>query len=304
MEYFVKEEEDRQKIFRATELELRKLNVFGSELVLDIIKVLAKKPSCAMDIARELNQHEQKIYYHLRRLERAGVISKLKEEVRNGALTKIYHIQYPYLVVKLYEEASLDIEIKAKEANVLYPFIKKGELNAIIVVSSPDPHGRFGAHSSDGYAAIDLALFLGSFLKNSSLNYRLDTQIREEDMEKNLILIGGPKANIIVDKINKYLPIYFDEKNDWQVVSTLTDNIYKEDDIGILIKMRNPINIKNWIFFFGGKRFKGTRASTIALVKYSKKLEKGNKFKDGIARVVKGIDKDGDGIIDDVIFIE
>jgi len=38
-------------------------------------------------------------------------------------------------------------------------------MNSIIVVSSPDPHGRFGAASSDGYAAIDLALFLGSFLK-------------------------------------------------------------------------------------------------------------------------------------------
>lgn len=304
MYYFVKEEEERQKVFRATEIEARKMNVFGSELALKVLAVLAKKPCCPMDIARELNENEQKIYYHIRRLEEAGIVSKLREEIRAGALTKIYHVPYPYLAIKLYEEVPLEIEIKSKEAEVLHPFIKKGKLNALIVVSSPDPHGRFGAQSSDGYAAIDLALFLGTFLKESSINYKLDTQVRNEDLEKNLILVGGPKANIIVDKINKNLPIYFDEKNDWQIVSSLTNNVYKDEDMGIVVKMRNPFNANNWVLVFGGKRFKGTRAATLAIIKYCRRISSGNKFKDGIARIVKGVDRDSDGIIDDVIFIE
>jgi DNA-binding transcriptional ArsR family regulator len=304
MEYFIKESKNEEKIYRAKEMEVKKLNVFGSELAIKIVRELAKKPACAMDLARILNEHEQKIYYHLRKLEKAGIISLERTEVRAGALTKIYKIEYPYLAVRLFEGKPLKHFVRPKETEILHPFIENGRMNSIIIVSSPDPHGRFGAASSDGYAAIDLALYLGSFLKHPEINYRLDTQINEGDLKKNLILVGGPKANIVVDKINKFLPIYFDEKNDWQIVSTLTKTVYRDEDVGLIIKMKNPFSPKEYVFIFCGKRFKGTRAATLALIKHSKELEEGNKFKDGIARVVKGVDKDADGIIDDCIFLE
>jgi DNA-binding transcriptional ArsR family regulator len=304
MEYFIKAERDNEEVYKAKEVEVKKLNVFGSELAIKIIKELAKKPACAMDLARSLNEHEQKIYYHLRRLEKAGIISLERTEIRAGALAKIYKIEHSYLAVKLFDTKPLKYFARPKEIEILHPFIKEGRMNSIIVVSSPDPHGRFGAASSDGYAAIDLALFLGSFLKKVEINYRLDTQIGEKDLKENLILVGGPKANIVVDKINKFLPIYFDEKNDWQIVSTLSKTVYRDEDVGLVIKMRNPFEQKSFVFLFCGKRFKGTRAATLALIKHAKELEDGNKFKDGIARVVKGVDKDADGIIDDCIFLE
>jgi DNA-binding transcriptional ArsR family regulator len=304
MEYFIKESKNEEKIYRAKEMEIKKLNVFGSELAIKIVRELAKKPACAMDLARILNEHEQKIYYHLRKLEKAGIISLERTELRAGAFTKIYKIDYPYLAVKLFEDKPLKHFVRPKETEILHPFIENGRMNSIIVVSSPDPHGRFGAASSDGYAAIDLALYLGSFLKSPEINYKLDTQINESDLKKNLILVGGPKANIIVDKINKFLPIYFDEKNDWQMISTLSKNVYRDEDIGLVIKMKNPFNPENYVFMFCGKRFKGTRAATLALIKHARELEEGNKFKDGIARIVKGVDKDSDGIIDDCVFIE
>jgi DNA-binding transcriptional ArsR family regulator len=304
MEYFIKESKNEEKIYRAKEMEIKKLNVFGSELAIKIVRELAKQPACAMDLARILNEHEQKIYYHLRKLEKAGIISLERTEVRAGALTKIYKIEYPYLAVKLFEGKPLKHFVRPKETEILRPFIENGRMNSIIVVSSPDPHGRFGAASSDGYAAIDLALYLGSFLKKVEINYKLDTQIDEEDLKNNLILVGGPKANMVVDKLNKFLPIYFDEKNDWQIVSTLTKTVYRDEDVGLIIKMKNPFNPKNYVFLFCGRRFKGTRAATLALIKHSKELEEGNKFKDGIARVVRGVDKDSDSIIDDCFFLE
>jgi hypothetical protein len=257
-----------------------------------------------MDLARILNEHEQKIYYHLRRLEKAGIISLERTEIRAGALTKIYKIDSPYLAVKLFEDRPIKHFLRPKEAEILHPFIQDGKMNSIIVVSSPDPHGRFGAASSDGYAAIDLCLFLGSFLRRIEINYRLDTQVSHEDLKKNLILLGGPKANIIVDKVNKFLPIYFDEKNDWQIVSTLTKSVYRDEDVGLIIKMKNPFNPKNYVLLFCGRRFKGTRAATLALIKHARELERGNKFGEGIARVVRGIDKDADAIIDDCVFLE
>jgi DNA-binding transcriptional ArsR family regulator len=304
MGYFVKERGNKRKVFRAKEMEVRKMNVFGSELSVRIINELAKKPACAMDLARALNEHEQKIYYHLRRLEKAGIISLERTEVRAGALTKIYKIDSPYIALKLFDDKSIEYFIRPKELELLHPFIEKGKMNSIIIVSSPDPHGRFGAASSDGYAAIDLALFLGSFLREPEINYRLDTQVDEDDLKKNLILVGGPKANIVVDRLNKFLPIYFDEKNEWQIVSTLSKNVYRDDDIGLIIKMRNPFNPKNYVLMFCGRRFKGTRAATLALIKHANELEKNNKFREGIARLVKGIDRDSDGIIDDCIFVE
>jgi DNA-binding transcriptional ArsR family regulator len=304
MSYFVRESKNKQEIFRTKEMEVKKMNVFGSDLVIRIINELAKKPSCAMDLARVLGEHEQKIYYHLRRLEKAGIISLERTEIRAGALTKIYKIDSPYITVKLFEDKPIIHFLRPKEAEILYPFVENGRMNSVIIVSSPDPHGRFGASSSDGYAAIDLALFIGSFLKDANINYKLDTQVSEEDLKRNLILIGGPKANIIVDKINKFLPIYFDEKNDWQIVSTLTKTVYRDEDVGIITKMRNPFNRKNFAFLFCGRRFKGTRAATLALIKHAKELEGDNKFKEGIARVVKGVDKDSDTIIDDCIFLE
>jgi len=304
MGYFVKERGNKRDVFRAKEMEVKKMNVFGSELSVRIINELAKKPACAMDLARALNEHEQKIYYHLRRLEKAGIISLERTEVRAGALTKIYKIDSPYIALKLFDDKPIEYFIRPKELEILHPFIENGKMNSIIIVSSPDPHGRFGASSSDGYAAIDLALFLGSFLRESEINYRLDTQVDEDELKKNLILLGGPKANIVVDKLNKFLPIYFDEKNEWQIVSTLSKNVYRDDDIGLIIKMRNPFSPKNYVLMFCGRRFKGTRAATLALIKHANELEKNNKFKEGIARLVKGIDRDSDGIIDDCIFVE
>jgi hypothetical protein len=182
--------------------------------------------------------------------------------------------------------------------------VENGKMNAIIVVGSPDPHGKYGAQASDGSAAIDLALFLGTFLETSNLNYKIDTQVREEDLQKNLILIGGPKANILIDKINDKLPIYFDTKHDFNIVSSFSKNVYTEDEVGIIVKMESPFAKGKEILVLSGRRFKGTRAAIVAIVKYLKKISEGNKFNGNIARVVKGIDRDADGIIDDVEFLE
>ena len=212
MGYFIREEKGKQEIFKAREIEASKSNIFRSELLVKIISELAKKPACAMDLARNLSEHEQKVYYHLRKLERLGIVSLERTEMRAGALTKIYRVEHPYLALKLFDDKPIEYFARPKEMEILHPFIENGKMNSIIIVSSPDPHGRFGAASSDGYAAIDLALFLGSFLKKADINYRLDTQVDEEDLKENLILVGGPKANMVVDKLNKFLQYILTKK--------------------------------------------------------------------------------------------
>jgi hypothetical protein len=202
-----------------------------------------------------------------------------------------------------------DVKIRAAELKFLKPFVEDGKLNSIIVVGSPDPHGKYKAPASDGYCAIDLCMFLGQFISDSRVPYyKLDTQVRKEDLEKNLIVIGGPKTNIIADKINKQLPIYFDyseEYLEWNIVSILSKTVYREPQIGFLARVQNPFSEGREILIFSGKGFKGTRAAVLAFVKHLKKVMKGNSVKpDVIAKVVQGIDIDSDGIIDEVEFLE
>lgn len=305
MSYITEDSEEGQKIYKTLIIKPNKLGVLNTELSIKILQELSKRHSCAMDIARRLKEHEQKIYYHLRRLEKAGIIKLERTEERSGALAKIFSVSSPFVSVKIFDGEHLtDVKMKPKEIEFLEPFIHKGKLDATIIVGSPDPHGKYSAKASDGSAAIDLGLFLGTFLVHASPEYKLDTEIKDSDLKNNLIIVGGPKANILIDKINDKLPIYFDTKHDFNVISTFSKSVYSDDHIGMIVKMKNPFAKDKEILVLSGKRFDGTRAAIIALIKYLKKLDVGNKFDAGIARIVEGIDKNSDGKVDDVEFLE
>jgi len=308
MSYFVETSKKFEKIYDSLLIKNPKhLKLISSELALKILNELAKKPQCAMDLARKLKEHEQKIYYHLRNLEKLKLVKVLKKEERVGAIAKIYTATFPVISFKLFDGSKLiNKKLNYKQIDFLHSFIGEGNFDALIIVSSPDPHGKYGAQSSDGYVGTDLGLFLGSLINEIKLpNYKLDTQVRESDLKRNLILIGGPKANIIVDKINRKLPIYFDRKDEWKIVSKISKKVYTEDDVGIFVKMKNPFNPRKEVMVMAGKRFKGTRAAVMALIKHIPELEKGNTYNPSIiAKVVRGIDRDADGIIDDCVFLE
>jgi DNA-binding transcriptional ArsR family regulator len=311
MKFLVEDTKTGQKAYETLLVDKPSLfSVLSTELALKIIKELGKEPSCAMDVARRLKVHEQKVYYHMRRLEELGLIKIVNMEERVGAIAKIYAPISSVVSFKLFEgEHTNDVKTRAAELNFLRPFIEDGKLNSIIVVGSPDPHGKYKAPASDGYCAIDLGMFLGQFINNSKIPYyKLDTQVQNEDLKKNLILVGGPKTNIIADKINKQLPIYFDyskEFLEWNIVSTLSKTVYREAQTGFIVKIPSPFVTGKEILVFSGKGFKGTRAAVLAFIKHFKKVMEGNSVKrDVIAKVVQGIDMDSDGIIDEVEFLE
>ncbi|HKZ45275.1 MAG TPA: ArsR family transcriptional regulator [archaeon] len=308
MPFYVEESKEGQNAYETLSVSDKKqLRNLTSDLALKIIQFLSKQPSCAMDIARKLKQHEQKIYYHLRNLEKMGLIRVLKTEERVGAVAKIYTVNFPVVSFKLFDGKKIvDAKTRIEEIKFFEPFVKNGKLDATIIVGSPDPHGKYSSQASDGCCAIDLALFLGNLTKEAPLpNYMLDTEIKEKDLKGNLILVGGPKANIIVEKVNKKMPIYFDFYREWNLVSPFSKHIYSEDDAGIIEKIKNPFNPKSEILVLAGKRFKGTRAAILALTTHLREVEKGNKFESSsISKIVRGVDKDSDGRVDDVEFLE
>jgi len=286
----------------ATEINPRDAKNISSELAIRILKLLSRKHMYPIEIAKELKVHEQKVYYHIRNFEKAGIIRKTKEETKQGATAKYYSIENPALVIKFKElENSSRIQLKG-DSEFLEPFINEGQLNARIIVGSPDPHGPEKARSRDGYYGMDLALFIGTFLNYVPNFYvKLDTEAREQDLKNNLIVIGGPVVNKVTAIINQKMPIKFARELHWAIKSSVTDNVYPSDETGLIVKMKNPFNAEKSILVVAGKRHTGTRAAIIAFLKYFNDITKGNAHNKKIsAKVVEGVDLDSDGIIDDV----
>ncbi len=277
---------------------------FSSDLAQKIMKLLVKKPMYPIEITKELKVHEQKIYYHIRNLEKMGAIKVVKSEQRQGATAKYYAAVQPAFVISFKDLETATKPLHAKEQTPLHPFIEDGLLKAKIIVGSPDPHGPEKARAKDGYFGVDLGLFLGTFLQYTpQLSVKLDTETREEDLQDNLILIGGPVVNQVTGKVNAKLPVKFDANN--TITSTLSKNSYPEEEIGIIVKAKNPFNQDKEVLVVAGKRHSGTRAAILAFMRHYDELMKGNIHKRStLARVVEGIDLDSDGIVDDIEFRE
>ena len=278
--------------------------VLSSDLAKKILVLLAKEPMYPIDIAKALKMHEQKIYYHIRNLEKYGIIKVVRKETKQGATANFYSLTEPAFVIRFKDfETTSKIGQIRNESEFLDPFIKNGQLNALIIVGSPDPHGPDKARSRDGYYGMDLALFLGTFLNYvPQFNVKLDTEVREDDLQNNLILIGGPVVNKIVERVNQKIPIRFEEGN---IKSTISNETYPQDECGMIVKAKNPFNADKSVLVVAGKRFSGTRAAIIAFLKGFKKITAGNIHNANIkAKVVEGIDLDSDGIIDDIEFRE
>ncbi len=288
------------------EVKPRLMKLVGSELAIKILKLISEKPSYPVEIAKKLKVHEQKVYYHIRNLEKSGFIKVIKREEKAGSIAKIYALEKPSFFFKLRDFEPAQKLFVRSQSSFLDDFIKDGQLNARIIVGSPDPHGPEKARSRDGYYGIDFALFLGTFLTYvPGLNVKLDTEARDSDLKQNLILIGGPVVNKITEKVNEALPIRFRKNHSWSVYSDISKKVYVEEEIGVIVKARNPFNKEKQVLVIAGKRYSGTRAAIVAFLKHFDKVKFGNALNPKIsAKVVVGIDLDSDGIVDDVEFLE
>ncbi len=136
-----------------------------SRLAASILDHLAAHPAYPKALANSLHVHEQKVYYHVRRLERCGLIEVLRTEPVHGTAANVYGLTRPAFALRFGKPMENPAPlIGAGPQAYLEPFVENGELRSTIIVGSPDPHGPDMARSRDGYYGIDLALWLGTFL--------------------------------------------------------------------------------------------------------------------------------------------
>ncbi|UCE57363.1 MAG: helix-turn-helix domain-containing protein [Candidatus Bathyarchaeota archaeon] len=283
-----------------------------------ILQLLSKGEMYPMEVSKKLGIHEQKVYYHIRNLAKAGLIKVVREEEKKGAVAKFYKPTFPalgvelpfgYQKVKNFSVPSIDERIK----QFLSPFLKEnGTFEGKVVVGSPDPHGPFKARARDGHYASYLTLFLGQFVDlPEDFLIKLDVDVKAEKEENNnLISVGGPGTNLITQEANEFLPLRFNmmpSKHGFLLgglVSEKTKNVYTADTAGVIARITNPWNEEKRIIILAGNKAVGTKACVLALTKFWKEVLKDFSDEEKFATAIQGFDLDGDGKVDSIEVLE
>jgi len=259
---------------------------------LRILKALST-PQYAAELSRQLKMHPQTIYYHLRLLAREGLIHLHGVVEKGGAYAKKYATTAEALALPLSEWKPYAAP-RQSAPDFLLPFIRDGVLDAKLVVGSPEPHGTFRARGSE-FASIELAAFLARFAEVEYPLYYLDTQASVA-RSGNLILVGGPKVNMLSHEANALLPIRFSPS--FEVHSSRSGKTYG-DDVGVVQAVESPFSAGKRLLYLAGGSHASTRVAVLALA-----TQKQWWSQTDLAHVVQGFDENGDGIVDAVEVLE
>jgi len=295
----------------------QKLKMILDKLSWKIFVALSEKEMYPLELAKKLGIHEQKVYYHIRKLVKAGAITVAREEEKKGAIAKYYKITSTAFGIELPQGYTTIrklplMGIDEKIQSFFKEFIgKAGEFEGKIVVGSPTPHGPFKTSARDGHYASYLTFFMGQFANMpEEFAIKLDVDVKAEKEEKsNLILVGGPGTNLLTQELNDHLPIRFNMRPSEQgylfggLVSQKT-SVYTADAVGLIAKIVNPWDETKRIIVLAGNKAVGTKACVLALTTFWKKTLKNYRGDNTFATVIQGFDMDGDGKVDSIEVLE
>ena len=311
--YLLQDDGNIQQVKEISMLTNSQLKTILGSLSWKILTLLVQKEMYPIEIAKLLCTHEQKVYYHVRKLAKAGAIIVVREEKKKGAIAKYYRTVSPAFGIEFLHgykpiQTLCMLGLNDQLQKIFKEFIREGTFDGKIVVGSPQPHGPFKTSARDGHYAAHLTLFLGQFAKMpTEFVVKLDVDVKAEKEEKNnLILVGGPGTNLLTQEINEYLPIKFIMQSSPQgfllggLSSKKTGQIYTSDMSGVVAKIVNPWDSSKRIVVLAGNKAVGTKACVLALTNFWKKTLEKYKGEDTFAVVISGFDLDGDGKVDSV----
>jgi len=313
------EEDKKQKVKEITMVkDPQKLKMILNMLTWKILVMLSEREMYPLEVAKKLGIHEQKVYYHIRKLAKAGAIVVTREEKKKGAIAKYYKAVSPAFGIELPQGYRTIQRLSLLGMNQqIQKFFKEliredGRFEGKLVVGSPTPHGPFKTSARDGHYASYLTFFLGQFAKMpEEFAIKLDVDVKAEKEEKNnLILVGGPGTNLLTQEVNEHLPIKFNMQPSEQgflfggLVSRKTSHVYTEDTVGLIAKIVNPWDSAKRVIVLAGNKAVGTKACVLALTSFWKKTLKDYHGEDTFATVIQGFDLDGDGKVDSIDILE
>ncbi len=271
-----------------------------------ILSALAAGPKYPAEIAREIGADHQAVYYHIGRLEKAGLIVKLRtERIRGGEASVFsltsdgYAVEFP---VKGEPLPTLQSSTRPKALGRFFnEFVQASEFDGCIVVGSPLPHGASATQARDGHYAVQLGFALGQYVTlPTTFPVKLDVDLKAERLQgSNLIVIGGPRTNVISDELNRYLPVRFKEGGFWGSIVDRDGRSYNSEVDSVVVKVKNPWNREKTCILAAGLTGAGTKAAIIGICNFADVLFR--RYVSGeFSSVLRGLDKDGDGKVDSV----
>ncbi|MCL4355507.1 MAG: helix-turn-helix domain-containing protein [Nitrososphaerota archaeon] len=271
-----------------------------------IITLLASGPRYPAEIARSLGAHHQTVYYHIGRLEKAGLITRVRSEHIRGGEAKLYAlasdgyaVEFP---VKGEPLPTLRSSGRSRALGRFFDeFLHDGEFDGWIVVGSPLQHGSAGTQARDGHYAVQLGFALGQFVNlPEKFPVKLDTDLRAEKLTaSNLVVVGGPRNNVIAEALNQHLPFKFSQGGFWSAIVDEGGNSHGAELDCLVEKIQNPWDRSKTCVVIAGLTGGGTKAAIIGVCNHADALF--SKYRSGpFAALLRGADRDGDGKVDSV----
>ncbi len=275
-----------------------------------ILEVLSSGPRYPADLARTLGVHHQTVYYHIGRLEKAGLVSRVSSESVRGGRANLfalsadgYAVEFPVRGERMPGVASYSRPTSL--GRFFSEFLKDDQFDGWIVVGSPLQHGAEGTQARDGHYAVQLGFALGQFVSlPAKFPVKLDVDLRAEGLTgSNLVVVGGPRANVIAEALNPHIPIRFKQGSFWGSIAGRGGRSYSSELDCIVAKVKNPWNADKTCVLAAGLTGAGTKAAIIGICNFADVLFQ--RYRSGdFSALLRGVDRDGDGKVDSVDVLE
>lgn len=271
-----------------------------------VLALLASGPKYPAEMARTLGAHHQAVYYHVGRLEKAGLITRVRSEQIRGGEAKLYALASDGYAVEFPVKGEPLTSLRAAGRSsalgrFFREFVAGGEFDGWVVVGSPVQHGASGTQARDGHYAVQLGFALGQFVNlPEKFPVKLDVDLRAEKLlSSNLVVVGGPRNNVIAEELNAHLPFRFSQRGYWSAITDDEARSYSSELDSLVAKVQNPWDHSKTCVVIAGLTGAGTKAAIIGVCNNADTLFQ--RYRSGpFAALLRGVDKDGDGKVDSV----
>lgn len=148
-----------------------------------------------------------------------------------------------------------------------------GRVVVVYGTQNPDPSGTESDRKTAELIADNLRVFYSQWNGSVEIVVKADANVTPEDMESNLVLVGGPVANSLVMDMENYFPLRFvkseagswvlEKDPGWETASFVltgneTDPVVRGElgDVNgaaVITAIRNPHNPENYIVWIAGE---------------------------------------------------
>jgi DNA-binding transcriptional ArsR family regulator len=278
-----------------------------------ILCLLAGGPNYPSSIARELRLYHQAVYYHMKKLEEAGLVKRVSQKTVRGGKAHLYALASDGYAVEFDVKGEAfgppaSLSRSGRLGRFFKEFISEdGQLDGWIVVGSPEAHGPNRTQGRDGHYAIQLGFALGQFVRlPRTFPVKLDVDLKAEKLQgSNLLVVGGPRTNVVSAELNPYMPVRFSEESFFGSIVDASGRKYLSEFDSVVAKTKNPWDPSKVCVIVAGLSGAATKAAVIGLTNMAEKVLAGYSEQGGdFAVVLHGLDMDGDGKVDSVEILE